>query len=180
MNTPQPDTGRTARRRAPAARLCLLAACLAVPLAGGCGAPPARTDLLTVARKGLAGAVQAEDEHHAAALERTATQQAALDAAFDADVKLAAAGELTDADGEPVRLTPEWVISARKGYAAARDLLADQARTAERAHATRVDNLDAADEALRMAQELIVRQWAIRDRIKQTVLNLYRSVSHGP
>ncbi|MBS3734472.1 MAG: hypothetical protein KGY99_06045 [Phycisphaerae bacterium] len=169
------DTHRHRRSRRTA--LLLAAACAVAPLTG-CGAPPATTELLAVARQGLAGAQQAESDHHAAALERIAARRAALDAAFDADVARVASGELTDAAGAPVALTAEWVISARKGYAAARDALAEQARAAEQAHATRADNLAAADEALAMAQELIVRQWALRDRVQKTVLTLYRSIRY--
>ena len=168
-----------ARRRAPARtphRFLLAALCLLSPLAG-CEAPPATMELIAVARTGLAGAGEAEDQRHEQEQAHLAAQAAALDAAFDADVRLAAAGELTGADGERVALDAEWVISARKGYAAARDLLADEARAAEREHATRADNLRASDEALEMAQELIAERWAVGARVRRTVMNLFRSTN---
>jgi len=58
-------------------------------------------------------------------------------------------------------------IAARQGYAAARNLLAEQIRAAEGAHAVRLDNLQAADEALEMASQLVVIQWSVSEKIKQ-------------
>ena len=115
---------------------------------------------------------------HEVEVQRLATQAAALDAAFDADVKLAAAGAICDAEGKPVELTPEWVISARKGYAAGRDILADEVRTAEATHRTGQDNLAAADEALEMATELTVWQSDLSERFKQHLMTVQRSLIH--
>ncbi len=146
---------------------------------GGCGAPGATLDLITVARRGLALADQAEAGQHAELLGRLDAQVAALDAAFDADVRLVGAGQLATADGQPVALTPEWVISARKGYAAARGLLAEDRRSAEAAHATRLDNLKAADEALDLAAQLIARQWAVSEQVRQQLIEVHRRLSNG-
>jgi hypothetical protein len=158
--------------------LVLIAAASAALLAG-CGAPTATLDLITVARGALASAKEAEEEHHAELARRLEAQAASLDAAFDADVRLAAAGKITDAEGKAVAFTPEWVIAARKGYAAARDLLAEQGRSAEAAHATRLDNLAAADEALDMASQLILQQWALSEKVRQELINVQRRLSHG-
>jgi hypothetical protein len=122
---------------------------------------------------------QAELDHHTDLQKRLNAQQASLDAAFDADVKLVAAGQVKDAEGEALALTPEWVISARRGYIAARDLVADQMRSAEATHATRLDNLEAADQALDMASQLILEQWAVGMRIKQELIKVQRSFIHG-
>jgi len=111
-------------------RMVSLALCLAVAAAGalfaGCAAPPATVELVNVARQALADASELADARRADDLARLDELAGALDAGFDADVRLVAAGGLIGPDGQPVGLSPEWVISARKGYAAARGALADQ------------------------------------------------------
>ena len=102
-----------------------------------------------------------------------------MDVAFDADVKLVGAGKIEDASGQPVELTPQWVISARKGYAAARDLIGEKIRLAEALHATRMDNVRAADEALEMASQLVVQQSNLGLRIKQQLIAIQRRLVHG-
>jgi len=144
----------------------------------GCAAPSATLDLITVARKGIASARESQAAQHAEIIERLKAQTAALDSAFDADVRLAAAGQITKPDGRPVELSVDWIISARKGYVAARDLLAEQIRSAEVAHVARQDNLKAADEALEMASQLTVQQWNIAERIKQHLMAVQRRLVH--
>jgi len=140
----------------------------------GCAAPTATIDLMTVARKGIAYSQEAQSQQHAEILRRMADQAAALDAAFDADVRLVAAGQVKDAQGRPVELSPEWVISARKGYVAARGLLEKQMRSQELANAKQQENLVAADEALEMACQLIVQRWNVGQRVKQQLLKMQR------
>lgn len=144
----------------------------------GCSAPTATLDLITVARKGISSAADEEVHQHAEIVKRLEAQMFALDSAFDADVRLAAAGQIKDAEGAAVELSPEWVISARKGYIAARDLLSKQIQSSQMAHANRRDNLKAADEALDMASQLIVRQWNVAERIRQHLLNVQRRSVH--
>lgn len=158
--------------------ILFLAAGLAAVVAPGCSAPPATLELIAVARQGLAHAEAAEAEHHAQAAARLDTRRAALDAAFDADVRLVAAGRIRGEGGAPVELTPDWVISARKGYAAARDALADHARRAEADHAVRLDNLRAADEALDLAADLILRRQNLTARARRLIMNLHRRSIH--
>lgn len=143
-----------------------------VLLFSGCGSPTATLDLLEVTQQGLAGARERQVRHHDRELEHWRKQSAALDAAFDADVRLAAAGNVRNAGGEVVELTPEWVISARKGYAAGRDLLAEQVRRSEANHAAAMDDLEAAEEALQLARQLTVLQWNVGERFKQEFLRL--------
>ena len=162
-------------RRWQAARL-LSIACAA--LFGGCAAPSATLDLISVARKGLSSARQDAEANHADNIRQLEAQKADLDAAFDADVKLAAAGKLTSADGEPAALSAEWVISARKGYSAARDLIGAQIGSSNSAHQTALDNLDAAAEALDMACELIVSQQNLSQQLKRYVLETQRSAAN--
>ncbi len=145
---------------------------------GGCSAPAATLQLIGVARETLAAQRDAQTEMHAELMGCIESRRSALDTAFDADVRLAAAGGITDAEGNRVRLTPEWVISARKGYAAARDLAGADAMDAAAAHRTRMDNLRAADEALEMAAALIIRQTDVTERIRQHLLTLQRRFIH--
>jgi hypothetical protein len=143
----------------------------------GCNTTAATLDLITVARRGVRLIQEDQNRQSAEIVQQLQRQAAALDSAFDADVKLAAAGQIKSADGKPVQLSPEWVISARKGYAAARDLLAEQIRLAEAAHAKQQDNLRTMDESLERASQLIVQQWAIAEQIKQHVLSCQRRLA---
>lgn len=145
----------------------------------GCTAPTATLDLITIARKATGSARDAEDAQHAEIIKHLKRQVAALDSAFDADVRLAERGGIPSPTSQPVKLTAEWVISARKGYAAARDLLAGQMRSAEISHAARVDNLQAGDEALEMASQLIVRRWSVGERIGRKILETHGRLVHG-
>jgi hypothetical protein len=146
-------------------------------LAAGCAAPPATLDLISVAREAVAQAKADAKSRQAADSAQMQAQAAALDAAFDADVRLVAAGQLPDADGRPVELSAEWVISARKGYSAARALSEQNARSADAASRVALDNLDAADEALRMAADLVVANWNVSQRVKQYLMDAQRGLS---
>ncbi len=152
---------------------------LAALLLVGCQAPTATLDLLTVARHGLADARTAQQTLRNQQLQHLQAQQQALDAAFDADVQRVAAGRLENTDGEPLTLTPEWVISARRGYSAARDLLAQQARQADAVHHIHMDNLNAATEAIDLAEQLITLQWSLAEPLRQQFVNLRRRLFHA-
>jgi hypothetical protein len=127
----------------------------------------------------------AQQAQHEEIQSRMQERTAQLDDAFDADVKLAGAGLLrkpmaatAPADSsQVVSFTPEWVISARRGYAAARDAMARDARNEEIAHAVRMDNLAASDEALDMATQLIVRQWNLGQKLESSMLALQRMLA---
>ena len=158
--------------------------CIVVVLAvavcqGGCSAPQAAADLIAFARDGLTGAKQAQDQQHEYLMAGLAGRIAALDAAFDADVRLAEAGGIRSADGEPVALSAEWVISARKGYSAARGAVAEQMRSAQAVHFIRQDNLQAADEALHMAEQLIVDHSLLGRRIRQALDKAREELTDG-
>ena len=148
-------------------------------LLGGCSGPTATLDLITVARKALTSAQQQQEACHAELMSHFDKQTMALDQAFDADVRFVAAGQVKDASGNPVALTSQWVISARKGYAAARDILAEEKRSAEAAHLVRLDNLRAADEAMEMASQLTIQQWSVTQSIKQHLISAQRRLIHG-
>ncbi len=156
----------------------LLSAILLAASVAGCASPPAAVELITAARKGIRLARENEAALRTQSVMAMAYRMAVLDAAFDADVRQVAAGQVRKADGSAVALSPEWIISARKGYSAARGLLEGQARTAEAAHLTRLDNLKATDESLEMASQLIARQWRISEQMRQHVLNIQRSLIH--
>ena len=154
--------------------ICLLSVLIGLSFAAGCGAPPATVELISVAQKALADAAEFQSARHAEHLRQLDGTLAALDAAFDADVELAEAGKITDSTGKPVELSAEWVISARKGYAAGRDALAEQRRRLEAAHATHQDNLVAAAEALGLAKDLIIQHSSLSARAKQLLTSLQR------
>ncbi|MBN1555673.1 MAG: hypothetical protein JXA11_13090 [Phycisphaerae bacterium] len=147
----------------------------------GCATPTATVELIGVAKKTLASASQVRQNSHERIVQQYQAQQKALDAAFDADVRLVAAGELKNADGEPIPLSADWIVAARKGYSAARDLLSEQIQTEQAAHTVEQDNLAAAAEALRMAEELTILQWNVSERIKQQFLKLtkQKEADHG-
>ncbi len=144
----------------------------------GCGGPDSTLDLLTVAQQGLRLAAEQQIQQHGRIVQHLQSNLTALDSAFDADVKLAAAGQILGAGGEAVLLTADWVISARKGYTAARGMLTGQIHSAEASHAQSLANLQAAEDALQMAAELTVRRWQVAEQIKQHVLQTHRSLTN--
>ncbi len=145
--------------------------------AAGCGGPDSTLDLLTVAQQGLHLAQEQQIQQHSRIVQHMQNNLIALDSAFDADVKLAAAGQIVGPDGQPVRLTADWVISARKGYTAARGMLTGQIQTTQASHAQSLANLQAAEDALQMAAELTVRRWQVAEQVKQHVLQTHRSLT---
>lgn len=148
-------------------------------LLNGCSAPPAALDLIAVGREGLSGAQQADAQQHEQVMANYQAQIAALDAAFDADVRLVEAGGIKTLDGEAVVLSSQWIISARKGYSAARGAIADQMQSAQAVHLVRQDNLRAADEALDMAGELIIDHSLLGQRIRQAMANARKGLADG-
>jgi len=158
---------------------CIVGLCLLGAVLSGCGDSTAAMDLITAAREGLTMEQRAVAAQHEQALRDLQAQQAAMDAAFDADVQLAAAGKILDADQQPIALTPEWVIEARQGYIAARDALTAQQRSAEAAYAAQLDNLRASDESLEMASQLILQQSRLAGRVQQVLLNTQRRLADG-
>lgn len=143
-------------------------------LFAGCSSPTASLDMISVARKGIRLASEGEAQVHNEILQRLQSQVSALDSAFDVDVRLVAAGQILDANDNPVELSSQWVISARKGYIAARDLTTKQIQLSKAAHVKRLDNLKTSAEALEMASNLIVQQWNVANRIKQHILEVQR------
>ena len=144
----------------------------------GCGTDGATLELIKAAELGLDSAREGEQGHHERWQEQIEAQRAALAAAFDADVRLAASGQIIAADGQPVELSPEWVISARKGYAAALGMLAEQDRRAQAAHANRMDNLAAASQCLQMARELLLRRAELTGRVRGILERIERRWTH--
>ncbi|MFP4054549.1 MAG: hypothetical protein ACLFV7_11880 [Phycisphaerae bacterium] len=148
--------------------------CLASLAAGGCGSSAAALELITVARRGLAGASEAEQQRYEQTREAIGRQVDALGRAFDADVRLVAVGRVTDADGNAVSLTPEWVIRARQGYTAGRDLLQREVLQQQAAHAVRMDNIAASDEALEMAGDILLRQASVGEKVRSMLKQVHR------
>ena len=140
----------------------------------GCTSPPATLELVGVAQKALADAQAYQTQRHQEAMGNLESLASSMDAAFDADVRLAAAGGIVGADGKSVALSPEWVISARKGYAAGRDALAAQRQKMESGHAQQLDNLSAAGEALDLAKALIIQSSFLNEQARQILLSLQR------
>ncbi len=164
-------------------RSAIFAAIVIVLLVSGCRAPTGTLELIAVGRKGLTSAEQSRQQHQSQLLKFHKAQLAALDSAFDNDVRLVAAGQLKTLSDQPVAFDAQWVISARKGYAAARSIMSEQMRSAQAAGAIEKDNIRAADEALEMAAQLTVLQWNVGERIKQQFLkftNITGSFSNVP
>ena len=153
-------------------RTFLFLLALAFAALSGCQTPTATMDLIALGRQGLHGAKKSELDAHSERLRLHRKQLEALDTAFDTDVRLAAAGQIKDTEGELVKLSPEWIIAARKGYSAVRDVLSKNLRETEKSHAVQLDNLQAADEALKMAADLILLQWSVSERVRQQFQSL--------
>lgn len=146
-------------------------------MAAGCGTPTATLDLIAVARRGLSEAKSAELQRRQESRRAIEARLDMLDDAFDEDVRLVSAGQVTTEDGGgTVELSADWVISARKGLSAGHRMLLEQALVDQAAHLQRLDNLAAADESLEMAAGLIVRQAAISERARQVLTKLHRRI----
>ena len=138
----------------------------------GCTSPPATLELVGVAQKALSDARVYQDQRHQEAMGNLDSLASSMDAAFDADVRLVAAGGITAPDGKAVALTPEWVISARKGYAAGRDTLTAQRQRMESGHSQQQDNLSAAAEALDLAKALIIQSSVLNEQARHILMSL--------
>ena len=114
--------------------------CLLIP---GCQQfTQTQLDLVTQARRGIASVAIRHDE--SADVAHLRRQQ--LDGAFDADVRAQQA------------LSADWIIEARKAYAAAIDAYAKQQAAATAAREQDKRNLAAADAALAKLQSLLEMQ----------------------
>lgn len=160
------------------ALVVLAVLCLILQL--GCSSPIATTGLIAQGQHGLADARRAQQRTHARYSTFYQSQLHALDDAFDADVKLVAAGQIAGDDGQPISLSADWVIAARRGYALARDTLATQFASETHSHAIQLDNLAAATEALHLANELTVLQWNVSARLKQAFLRNQSTQPRSP
>lgn len=156
----------------------LLLAVIGLSVASGCGAPPATIELISVAERALIDATDFQSARQAEQTQQLDSALSSLDAAFDADVRLVEAGKITDSTGKTIPLSAEWVISARKGYAAARNALGQHRGRVETAHATHQDNLAAAGEALALAKILILEHSSLTARARSLLTALQRRFIH--
>ena len=99
----------------------------------------AQIDLVTQARRGIAAVSADEASRAQTASELTRLRRQRLDEAFDEDVQQRAMQESIDSD---------WVIEARRAYAAAIETYAAAQADADRASEVRARNLAAIDAAL--------------------------------
>lgn len=115
-------------------------------------------DLVRQARNGVALVIEQQKEQSQAQEELSRLQRLRLDEAFDADV-----------EDRGVELTSDWVIEARKAYAAGLDAYARQRDARQRSDEALRRNLDAADAALQRLQWLQTRQleWSIESFLGQ-------------
>lgn len=155
----------------------LIVMALVLASLSGCATHQAVMDQITQAERGLNSAADSLTAQHQELLDARKTQMAALDAAFDADVRLAATGKIVDAQNVPITLTADWIISARKGYVAGRDIIAESIRTEQKAHDTDLDNITASREALGRAITLIVMQSNLSENTKGWVLSAQRALA---
>lgn len=124
------------------------------PLAGCAPVLDAQSDLITQARRGVALASTAQDQHAATARQLAQLRRDRLDEAFDADVR------------DQVELTADWVIEARAAYAAALDAYATQAAAASASDVATRENLKAIDAALERLEWLtsIQRNFTVKEQ----------------
>ena len=119
---------------------------LALPALAGCAKfTETQMALVDQARRGVAFVAQGDDAHERAFAQLAELRRQRLDRAFDEDVRLRATQESLD---------PDWVIDARKAYAAAIDAYAKTQAADERAAVERQRNLQAIDAALTRLQWL--------------------------
>jgi hypothetical protein len=112
-----------------------------LPVFCGCASfTRAQMDLVTQARKGIAMVAQASANRQDASAQLATIRRQRLDAAFDEDAR------------NQAELSADWIIDARKGYAAALDAYAKQRAADEAALAAERSNLAAVDAALQKLQ----------------------------
>jgi len=155
--------------------LFLLLLCLSGVFAG-CAPPQATISLINQGQAAIAGARADVAAQHGEIVRFLAAQDGALDVAFDADVKLIAAGAIKDKAGNAVPLSADWVISARKGYSAAKSIVSAEIRSAEIAQSIRQDNLAAGVDALDLAKKLIIMQMNLSENMKGWLMSLESKV----
>jgi len=152
---------------------------LSLLLAGtlvGCSAPTAAMDLIIQARQGLALSRQAHLDQHEQLMRLLGSQKTQLDDAFDNDARLVEAGAITDPQGQPVAMSAEWAISARRGYSAACDAISRQIQQANLAHTQDLDNIQAVDEAMDLAGLLIIQQYSVAQNLKNQLIQAHRRI----
>jgi hypothetical protein len=144
-------------------RAIVVSAVIMIVLAfAGCAPPAATLGLIRQGEVALMESKKAIDSMGEEIEDKFKAQNAELDAAFDADVHMAAEKDLLDA---------EWVISARKGYSLARTAIAMEQADHARAVAARKDNVAAGLEALGMAKTIIIMQQDMSANMKQWLMN---------
>jgi hypothetical protein len=121
-------------------RIPLLAIVL---MTSGCASwTQTQIDLVTQARKGVATLAQASANRNDPIAQLAKIRRDKLDAAFDEDAR------------NQVELSADWVIDARKAYAAGLDEFAKQQAANEASLAAEKSNLSATDAALQKLQWL--------------------------
>lgn len=116
-------------------------------------------DLVTQARRGIAVTAQSQQNHSLASAELARMRRQRLDDAFDADV--VDRGADLDAD---------WVIEARKAYAAVLDAYAKERAATTQAEAAARRNLRDIDEALARVQSLQSAQLKLSKPVEDLLL----------
>ena len=119
----------------------------------------AQSELITQARRGVALAATAHDQHAQAAQQLAQLRRARIDEAFDADVL------------EQATLDADWVIEARAAYAAALDAFAKQSAASSAGDAAVRENLQAIDAALERLEWLssLQRTWTLEQFTRQEI-----------
>jgi hypothetical protein len=137
---------------------CAVLICTLPAFCGCASFTRAQIDLVTQARKGIATIAQASAKRQDPAGQLAAMRRQRLDQAFDDDAR------------NQAELSPDWIIDARKAYAAALDAYDRQRAADEAALAAERSNLAAVDAAL---QKL---QWmqSIQQRF-----SIFPEVNHG-
>jgi len=126
----------------------------ALLIAAGCGTPPSVQPLLAVSQRVLLEEAQRVDDDTRRDAQRVDQSLRALEAAFAADLH------------ERDALDPPWVLSAVRGYAAAREALVEHRLALAHERQTRAQNLRQAAALTDRAVGLLQR----RDTLVQRVL----------
>jgi hypothetical protein len=129
---------------------------LAVTPYSGCSSYTAsQAALAQQARKGVAIWVSREAAHDEEVRRTYDLKRAALDSAFDADARQRAAAGAAGAGGSGNALDAEWVIEARRGYAAGLNALAQAQFAALAANEAARRDAAATDAALEKLEWLL-------------------------
>ena len=150
-------------------KFLLLLAIICVP---GCFDRNSDLELISIAQQGIVSAQRNNTKTHTQLINSYKLAKANLAIGFDNDVKLIEAGKILDSEGKPLGLNSQWIISSRKGYAKALEILDKSIEEENRFYIESLDNLSAASQALELIKKRILSSQKWESKTKLLISNI--------